>query len=178
MLMICVLQVAKAHALTLGLFPSLSGNDLNNKPWSAPSGFPAERTLVVIGFEEEQQIEIDSWFQGMNVGNPSSQIKWIEMPLINNPGVLMRWFINTGMKAGIRSKAVRSHVWTAYTDKRKFMQACGMPSTKDVYALVVDRAGRILAMESGEYTKAGGDRLLQYLNPPQIPIKARSNRLP
>jgi len=150
-------------ALTPGQFPSASGKDLNNKPWIAPSGFPGERTLVVVGFEEEQQGGIDSWFEGMEVRKPPSAISWIEMPLINKPGMLMRWFINTGMRSGIPSREIRSHVWTAYTDMNDFMNSCGMPSTKNVYALVVDRSGKILAMESGNYSKKGAKALLKAL---------------
>ena len=161
--LITALQMTCAMALNSGHFPSVSGKDLNGKSWIAPSGFPGERTLVVIGFEEEQQVGIDSWFEGMEVRDPASRISWIEMPLINNPGMLMRWFINTGMRGGIPSKEVRSHVWTAYTNKKAFMEASGMTSTKDVYALVVDRSGKILAMESGNYSKKGAAVLLKAL---------------
>jgi len=161
--LIAAVQMTCAMALTPGHFPSASGKDLNNKPWIAPSGFPSERTLVVVGFEEKQQVGIDSWFEGMEVRKPSSAISWIEMPLINNPGLVMRWIINTGMRGGIPSKEVRSHVWTAYTNKKAFMQACGMTSTKDVYALVVDRSRKIIAMESGNYSKKGAKVLLKAL---------------
>ena len=58
--LITVLQMSGAMALTPGYFPSVSGKDLNSTSWTAPSGFPDERTLVVIGFEEEQQGGIDS----------------------------------------------------------------------------------------------------------------------
>jgi len=72
--LITVLQMTGAMALTPGYFPSLSGKDLNNTAWTAPAGFPGERTLVVVGFEEEQQVGIDSWFEGMEVRKPSSGI--------------------------------------------------------------------------------------------------------
>jgi hypothetical protein len=160
-----VLLGSIAHANTaVNTMPVTSGKDLNGTPWSVPKGLPAERTLVLIGFDEQQQVAIDTWTQCLGLDQPTNTIPWVEMPLIDNPGMLMRWFINTGMRGGIKGRALRSHVWTAYTDKKGFMQTCGMSSTKDVYALVVDRAGRIRSMESGEYTKAGGKRLLQSLN--------------
>jgi hypothetical protein len=161
--LITTLQMTGAMALTPGYFPSVSGKNLNNKSWTAPANFPGERTLVVVGFEEEQQVGIDSWLEGMNARDPASKISWIEMPLINNPGLVMRWIINTGMRGGIPSKEVRSHVWTAYTNKNEFMKACGMTSTKDVYALVVDRSGNILAMESGNYSRKGAQILFKVL---------------
>jgi len=144
-------------------FPQVSGKDLNGTPWTAPSGFPAERTLVVVGFEEVQQAGIDTWLAGFDVKNPAAKIPWIEMPLIQNPGMFMRWFINTGMRGGIPDKETRAHVWSAYTDKKAFMQACGMDTEQTVYALVVDREGRVLASESGNYTESGAEKLKKKL---------------
>jgi hypothetical protein len=145
-------------------FPVVSGNDLNGKSWKAPVNFPAERTLVVVAFEREQQANVDAWFEGLGAKDAASLIPWIEMPVIENPGIFVRWFINSGMRGGIPDIHVRSHVWTAYTDKKKFMTACGMASSEHVYAMVVDREGRIPAMESGDYSKEGADRLLGVLN--------------
>ena len=119
----------------------------------------------MIAFEEVQQADVDTWTEGLGLSAPANNIPWIEMPLINNPGMLMRWFINTGMKGGIPNKELRSHVWTAYTDKKAFMQACGMPSEKVIYALVVDRKGMILAMESGNYSKLAAVRLERFFLP-------------
>jgi len=163
--LIAALQMTGAMALTSGHFPSVSGKDLNNTSWTAPAGFPGERTLVVVGFEEEQQVGIDSWFEGMKVRKPSSGISWIEMPLIDNPGMFMRWFIDTGMRGGIKGHFQRSHVWTAYTNKRAFLQSCGIASESEIRVLVVDRSGKILHSESGEYTKEGAKALLKALYP-------------
>ena len=143
--------------------PVVSGKNLNGAPWSAPKGLPGDRTLVLIGFDEPQQAAIDTWTQGLGLDHPTNVIPWIEMPLIENPGMFMRWFINAGMKGSIPSKKVRSHVWTAYTDKKAFMQSCGMRSEKVIYALVLDRKGHILALEAGVYTKPGAEKLLRAL---------------
>jgi hypothetical protein len=122
-----------------------------------PKHFP-----VVSG--NDQQANVDAWFEGLGAKDAASLIPWIEMPVIENPGIFVRWFINSGMRGGIPDIHVRSHVWTAYTDKKKFMTACGMASSEHVYAMVVDREGRIPAMESGDYSKEGADRLLGVLN--------------
>ena len=157
--LIASLLVSAAFAETPTSFPKVSGKDLNYKPWTAPADFPGDRTLVVVAFAREQQADVDTWTAGLGLTAPSNTLPWIEMPLINNPGWFMRWFINTGMRGGIPSKEVRSHVWTAYTDKKAFMQTCGMPSEKVIYALVVDRDGKILAIEPGNYSRAAAERL-------------------
>ncbi len=143
--------------------PITSGKDLNGKPWSVPKGLPAERTLILIGFDEPQQVAIDTWTQGLGLDLPSNTIPWVEMPLIDNPGMIMRWFIDTGMRGGIKGCALRSHIWTAYTGKKEFLQSCGINSESEIKVLVVDRAGKVLRSESGEYTKEGAARILNAL---------------
>lgn len=143
--------------------PYTSGKDLNGKPWTFPEGLPGERTLVLIGFDELQQQTIDSWSQGLGLDRATNGIDWVEMPLIDNPGMFMRWFIDTGMRGGIKDKDLRSHVWTAYTDKKAFMTSCGMTSDKEIYVLVVDRSGKILATASGEYSKEAAAKLIRAL---------------
>lgn len=144
-------------------FPSLSGKDLNGSAWIAPAGFPGKKTLVLIGFDEPQQVLIDSWIKGMKLETSESSISWVEMPLIENPGMFMRWFIDTGMRGGIRDKATRSRVWTAYTDKKAFLESCGIKTTETITVLVVERNGTILASETGSFSEAGSYRLLQAL---------------
>ena len=90
------------------------------------------------------------------------------MPVINTPGMIGRWFIDNGMRRGIPSVETRAHVWTAYTDRDALTRACGMPTTKNVYAMVVERDGAILAMETGDYTQQGAANLLKAINQPVI----------
>jgi len=144
-------------------FPTVKVKDLNGKPWQAPAGFPADRTLVIVGFEEEQQAAIDTWTAGMALSQPETKLPWIEMPVIDEPGMVMRWIIDTGMQRGIPGKDARSHVWTAYTDRKAFLRSCGIDSVKDIQVLVVTRDGTILAMESGRHTDDAAARLLTVL---------------
>ena len=143
--------------------PPVTGKDLNGTPWNAPAGLPGGQTLVLVGFEESQQEAIDSWTQGLRLSSPAITIPWVEMPLIENSSILMRWFISNGMRSGIKEQRMRSHVWTAYTDKKAFMKACGMVSEDAPFAMVVDRGGQVLAMERGPYSKEGEARLLRAL---------------
>jgi hypothetical protein len=139
----------------------VAGKDLNGTPWVAPAGLPGDKTLVLVGFEESQQEALDTWTQGLGLNASSNTIPWVEMPLIENPSMLMRWFINTGMRSGIKDPRIRSRVWTAYTDRKAFMTSCGMISDDAVFAMVVDRSGQVLAIERGSYSKVGEVRLLR-----------------
>jgi len=160
-----LLLCGTALATPLNTMPVTSGKDLNGTPWSVPKGLPAERTLVLIGFDEPQQEAIDTWTQSLGLDQPTNTIPWVEMPLIDNPGLFMRWFIDTGMRGGIKGRFQRSHVWTAYTDKKAFLKSCGITSESDIRVLVVNRNGGILHSESGVYTKKGAKALLKTLHP-------------
>lgn len=52
------------------------------------------------------------------------------------------------MQRGIPGQDARSHVWTAYTDRKAFLESCGIDSVNEIHVLVVTRDGAILAMES------------------------------
>jgi len=143
--------------------PAVTGKDLNGKPWKAPADFPADRTLVILGYEQEQQAAIDTWTAGMGLTKPGNTLPWIEMPVIDEPGMVMRWVIDTGMRSGIPGKDARSHVWTAYTDRQAFLKSCGIDSVKDIHVLVVARDGAILAMEMGRHSEDAAARILAVL---------------
>ena len=148
------------------VMPSVSGRDLNGKPWSVPDGLPGERTIVLVGFDEPQQAAIDTWARGLGLSAANNRTPWIEMPVIDDPGALMRWFINTGMRGGIQDRLMRARVWTAYTDKAAFLKACHITSDKEACAFVVDRQGRILAAAAGSYTEAAAAKLMEAIGIP------------
>jgi hypothetical protein len=143
--------------------PNVTGKDLNGKPWKAPADFQADRTLVILGYEQEQQAAIDTWTAGMGLTKPANTLPWVEMPVIDEPGLVMRWIIDTGMQSGIPGKDARSHVWTAYTDRKAFLKSCGIDSVNVIHVLVVARDGAILAMESGPHTDKAAARILKVL---------------
>lgn len=157
--------LAKEHAATM--MPPVSGKDLNGKPWTAPGGLPGDRTIVLLGFDEPQQAPIDEWIHQLGLDAPDNTVPWIEMPLIDNPGMFMRWFIDTEMRGGIPNKETRSHVWTAYTDRKAFMKSCGIASDKKICILVIDHTGRILAMETGNWSRSGSLRVRNAANTPK-----------
>jgi len=36
---------------------------------------------VILGYEEEQQADIDTWPAGMGLAGPANRIPWVEMPV-------------------------------------------------------------------------------------------------
>jgi hypothetical protein len=133
--------------------PPIVTTDLNKTPIVWPRDFMAERTVLIVAFTGNQQGAIDRWVAGLGLKAPGA-VPWYEVPMINDPGSLGRWFINRGMRGGIPDSTDRAHVVTVYGDKREMMQRMGLPD-QGVHVLVVDREGRIVLRESGEFSDAG-----------------------
>ncbi len=143
-------------------FPNLSGNNLNGKKFNLPQDFPAERTLVLIAFEEKQQAILDTWSQGLDLLN--SQIPWIEVPVISTPYKLGSFIIDSGMRKGIPNPKVRDRVITLYTDREAFAKSMGFAYDKQgAYVAVVDRSGKNLGMVKGAYDETKAKEILTLL---------------
>ncbi len=138
-------------------FPVLHSKDLNGRELQLPHDLPGARTIVLVAWQREQQTNLDGWSAGLQLSN--GKLPWVELPVINDPGAIARWFINTGMRRGIKDHEVWQHVVTLYTSKAAFNAALGITSEKQVQALVVDRDGNVLAREIGDYTPEGAARL-------------------
>jgi hypothetical protein len=142
--------------------PVIESTDLNKKTIVWPRDFTAERTLIFIAFSQSQQGNIDAWVNGMKLKAAGAPV-WFEIPMISDPGSAGRWFINSGMRSGIPSKADRARVVTVYGNKAAMMKAMGLTSEKQIYAIVVDKTGKIIARASGNYTETGAAELMAAL---------------
>ena len=138
-------------------FQHVVSKDLAGNVIELPGGMSAERFVVLVAFEREQQHDIDGWVKGLQLDGGSTP--WIELPVIDNPGVVGRWFIDNGMRRGIANHETWKHVVTLYTRKRDFLKQVGIASESSVYALVVDRDGRILKSVQGPVTDKGAEEI-------------------
>jgi hypothetical protein len=139
------------HARSL---PNIKATDLNKKAVNWPAGLPSDRTVLIIAFTRGQQSQVDGWVSGLKLKSPGGPA-WFEVPLINNPGSIARYFIDNGMRSGIPGTVARSHVVTVYGKKAMLMKQMGLVGEKTVHVLVVDRKGNILESVSGAYSEAG-----------------------
>lgn len=139
-------------------FPRITSKDLAGRSITLPSELPGERTLLLIAFAREQQHDIDGWVAGLHLDN--GKLPWLEVPVIDNPGVIGRWFIDNGMRRGIENHDTWKHVVTLYTGKAEVKAALGIATESTIYAMVVDRQGKIILSVPGSFT-AHGAALLQ-----------------
>lgn len=153
---LAVLMAAAHVSAETVRFPTIETADLNGAPITLPTGLPGERTLVIIGFAREQQATIDTWVEGLAL--KTGALAWLELPVIDNPGPIGRFAIDTGMRSGV-PRGDRSHVVTLYTDKAAFKAALGITSEAAIVTAVIDRTGAVLARATGPYDAAAGEAL-------------------
>ncbi|MBI1237902.1 MAG: hypothetical protein GC199_01030 [Alphaproteobacteria bacterium] len=155
--------------------PRIEAEDLNGRDIVIPADIPGERTLVFIAFEQEQQFDVDSWIEGLNLRE--SELPWLEFPVVTNYGFLFRVFLDNAMRGGIETEEARSHVVTLYTSQEGFRDAAGLPHGDRIYAAVIDRDGAILALQDGPYTDEKAAPLLAVLGGAAGPLPSPDESL-
>jgi hypothetical protein len=155
-----LIRVAVAILMTTSVsvaqtIPRIETADLNGKTLVWPSELPRGKTLLIVGFSGDQQSNIDGWVEGLGLKS-NTAISWYEVPLIDNPGALGRWFISNGMRRGIQDLTDRAHVVTVYTDKGELMKTLGLKDEGQIHLLVVDGTGKIFERVSGDFTAKAG----------------------
>lgn len=153
-----------AVAAPLGTFPTLKASNLENQKFTLPRDFAGERNLLLIAFKREQQKNVDTWLRGMKRFSTSSDFRYYELPTIGKLNPIARWFINHGMRNGIPDRKARARTITLYVDKAAFKKALNLSDENHIYAILVDRAGRVYWRAEGDFDKAKADSLKQALS--------------
>jgi hypothetical protein len=133
-------------------FPRMQVKNLSDEIRTLPADFPAERTLLLIAFQREQQDNLDDWSARLKLRNPGSPA-WLELPVIDDPGALLRWFVDVGMKNGISDSFVRDRVFSIYAPREDFIRHLGLPGTQQVHLVVADPSGNVLCRVSGDWSE-------------------------
>jgi hypothetical protein len=147
------------------MFPRVHGANLERRAFVLPDDLEGERNLVLIAFQREQQFEIDTWI-------PSAQrqmqqhphFRYYELPTISRRIPFARQWLDEAMRAGIPDRGAREATITLYVDKTVFRRALQLPREDTIYALVVDRTGRVLWRAEGPCTDAKAQSLEQALD--------------
>jgi len=141
-------------------FPQVQADDLNGRELLLPQDFGGARNLVLIGFRQSQQADMDTWlarmprFQALEPG-----LRWFECPIAPLSMRLMKPFIDGGMRAGVPDPAMRARTITLFVDKPAFRATLGLASEDRIHLLLLDREGRVLWSTSGPYNAAKAQSL-------------------
>jgi hypothetical protein len=145
------------------IFPNVQGSNLEGKDFNLPEDFDGELNLALIAFQREQQELVDTWLPFARfLEDRFEGFRYYEFPTIYKANAATRWFINTGMRRGIKDPKARATTITLYLDKKKFRRALEIPHEGTIYALLVDGTGRVIWRVDGTLSK-GKRRALEDL---------------
>jgi len=123
-------------------FPEVTGQSLEKKMVTLPSDFPHKKTLLLIGYKQDSQFDIDRWLIGLDM--TETLVNVYEIPTIQ--GLFPRMFsttINNGMRRGI-PKELWKGVITIYQDGDKVQAFTGNESPNNTRVILLDNKGKIL----------------------------------
>jgi hypothetical protein len=154
--------IASTDSPRIARFPTLTASNLEKRVFNLPADFEGENNLLLVAFEREQQKDVDTWlhqmkrFETVNSGTGRPKFQYYELPTIERPIALTRWFIDSGMRHGIPDRKARERTITLYLDKKPFCEALLITDQKTIYEFLVNRHGDVLWSSQGVFdeTKA------------------------
>jgi len=123
-------------------FPSVSGQNLEDKTVTIPADFKGDFTLLLVGYKQDTQFDIDRWLIALDM--TETRVNAYEIPTIQ--GLFPRMFstmINDGMRKGI-PKELWKGVVTVYEDGDKVQAFTGNEKPNNARVLLLDKTGTIV----------------------------------
>ena len=152
--------IAKASVeTTTNFFPSIEAVDLAGNTRSFPGGLPSNPTLLVVAFAQKQQ-QTAVRLTELLAETEATKLGYVvlETPVIQDPGMMMRFIIDNDMRSGIPSVEVQKAVVTLYVpDLEVWLKATGIASTESVYICAITHEGKILRTASENELKTAED---------------------
>lgn len=123
-------------------FPSISGTTLNEQSMVMPDDFPQEKVLLLLGYVQDAQFDIDRWFIGLDM--TKTKVIAYELPTIK--GMFPRMFqtqIDNGMRRGI-PKELWGGVVTIYKDGETVQRMTGNQNPNNSRVLLLNERREII----------------------------------
>ena len=136
-------------------FPTVEGSSLEEVPTELPGSLAGRPAVVLIGYTQRAQFDIDRWLLGLMQAGIGSEIDaaLLEVPTIPGlaPTIASGW-IDDGMRSGIPREDWGSVV-TLYGDAaRPVVEMTGNENGRLTRVLVLDRGGTVVWFDDEGYS--------------------------
>ena len=141
---------------------SPQGNTLCGKLWQIPKALVGTPNLLLLGYEQESQFDIDRWLIALDMRKV--QIKLYEVPTIK--GWIPRMIsgrINEGMRSGI-PKELWGAVITVYEDGERLQRFTGNVNPRNARIALLDKQGQVRFFHDQGFSVPSLNRLIQEFN--------------
>ena len=140
-------------------FPTISAENLSRKRKELPKDFAGQLNVIVIAFRQDQVGLLASWEPFLeDLEEEYRSVRFYELPTLSSSYSPIRWWIDGGMRGGIRSPKARERTITLYTKKGDFKKALNISSEDDISVMLLEE-GAVIWRTEGEYTKERFDGL-------------------
>lgn len=148
MILIIVMLISGCSAvypnrdITGQVFPTVKGQSLEEKNVTIPSDFLGDMTLLLIGYKQNSQFDIDRWLIGLDM--TETRVNVYEIPTIQ--GLFPQMFstvIDNGMRAGI-PKPLWKGVVTIYGDGEQVQALTGNENASNARVVLLDEKGKVI----------------------------------
>ncbi len=142
MLGACTSVVRPAPTVASSPFPRVTGVSLTSETVVIPDAYRGKSTLLLIGYTQKAQFDIDRWILGALQADIPVEI--VELPTIAGMmPQMVQGFINNGMRSGIPQSDWASVV-TVYEDAPKIIELLGNERPQSCYAVLLDPRGVVV----------------------------------
>ena len=143
-------------------FPSIQGGSLDGKVWQLPKDLLGAPSLLLLGYEQESQFDIDRWLIALDM--KKVKVKLYEIPTIKAwiPRMISGR-INEGMRSGI-PKQLWGAVITVYKDGERLQKLTGNVHPRNARIILLDAQGQICFFSDEGFSVPGLNKLINTLN--------------
>ena len=137
----------------VGHFPRAVGKHLGTgAEVQFPDDLPADATLLVVAFRDDLDPLSDQWARlgDRLVDAHGDRMGVWELPVVNAKLKVFGKLATMGIRGQIHSEDERQRTVPLYVDTKAFRKALRLKTQGDVYAFLVDRAGRIAWRGEGD----------------------------
>ncbi|KPH63812.1 hypothetical protein AMS58_02470 [Pseudoalteromonas porphyrae] len=143
-------------------FPIVSGENLEKKRITIPTDFNEQLSLLLIGYKQDSQFDIDRWLIGLDMTGVT--IPTYELPTIQ--GMAPRMFstlIDNGMRKGI-PKELWGGVITIYKDGDAVQAFTGNENPNNTRVVLLDSDGTIIYFYDRGFSVSALNKLKAVIN--------------
>lgn len=156
--------VAPSESGLMGQLPPLAAKAHDQRSLVLPQQLPAERTLALLVFKQDQKEEAHSWIEGMGL-RKDPDIPWVKMRIVPAEAGPVALTMDSSAQAarpipvGLRPAQLLS----VSTDTGRLVQSMGLHNTEHAQVVVLGRDGQVLAKAQGAYDQDKARALMETL---------------
>ncbi len=142
-------------------FPVISGGSLTGQAYNLPEDFAGKRTLVIVPFNEDQQVKAAGWLPlAKELAAAHPDFAYYNVPIFPGMAAPLRALIRTGMNFTISDADLRAITITVFLDDRDaFLAALDVANTDAMQVFLLGDEDTLLWRGVGEFSDAQGEAL-------------------